>query len=50
MTVAELINSYRLTNTTDRRREDARHGRWWVEHLGTLPRGSHSKCFLEARC
>ncbi|OAI47491.1 hypothetical protein AYO43_04360 [Nitrospira sp. SCGC AG-212-E16] len=36
-TVADLINSYRLTNLTDRRREDARHGRWWVEHFGTLP-------------
>lgn len=37
LTVAELINSYRLTNTTDRRREDVRHARWWVEHLGALP-------------
>jgi len=37
MTVAELINSYRLTNTTERRREDPRHAKWWVDHLGTLP-------------
>jgi hypothetical protein len=40
MTVAELINAYRVTNLPERRREDARHGRWWVEHFGTLPRGS----------
>ena len=40
MTVAELINRYRLTNLTDQRQEDARHARWWVEHCGTLPRGS----------
>src|SRR5262245_32200541 len=37
MTVAELINTYRLTNLTDRRREDVRHGHWWTEHLGTIP-------------
>ena len=36
-TVTELINTYRLTNTTDRRREDPRHARWWVEHFGALP-------------
>ncbi|HEV8328462.1 MAG TPA: site-specific integrase [Nitrospiraceae bacterium] len=36
-TVADLINTYRVANTTDRRREDARHARWWVEHFGTLP-------------
>ena len=36
MTVAEFINTYRLTNLTDRRREDARHARWWVEELGAL--------------
>jgi len=39
MTVAELINAYRLMHLTDRRREDVRHARWWVEQLGTLPRG-----------
>ena len=37
MTVAELINTYRLKNITDRRREDPRHARWWTEHFGTLP-------------
>ena len=37
MTVAELIYSYRLTNRTDRRRDDALHARWWAGHLGTLP-------------
>jgi integrase len=38
LTVAELINTYRVTNLTERRREDPRHARWWVEeHLGTLP-------------
>lgn len=37
MTVAELIHSYRVTNLTDRRREDPRHARWWVDHFGTLP-------------
>ncbi len=37
MTTAELINTYRLTNLNDRRREDVRHARWWVEHFGTLP-------------
>ncbi|MGH7180917.1 MAG: hypothetical protein ACREJN_02950, partial [Nitrospiraceae bacterium] len=37
MTVAELIHAYRLTNLTDRRREDARHAHWWVEHLGSVP-------------
>jgi integrase len=36
-TVAELIHAYRVTNTTDRRREDPRHARWWAEHLGMLP-------------
>jgi integrase len=37
MTVAELIDAYRLTNTTAHRREDPRHARWWVEHFGALP-------------
>lgn len=37
MTIAELINTYRLTNLNDRRREDVRHARWWVEHFGPLP-------------
>lgn len=39
MTVAELINTYRLKHRTERRREDVRHARWWVEQVGTLPRG-----------
>jgi integrase len=37
VTIADLINTYRLTNTSDRRREDPRHARWWVAHLGPLP-------------
>jgi hypothetical protein len=40
MTVCELIQAYRVTNLTERRRKDPRHARWWVEHFGTLPRGS----------
>lgn len=36
-TVAELINSYRTLNLTDRRREDPRHARWWIEHFGARP-------------
>lgn len=37
MTVAELINTYRVTNLTERQREDVRHARAWTEQLGTLP-------------
>jgi len=37
MTLTELINAYRLTHTDEGRREDARHGRWWIEQLGDLP-------------
>src|SRR5512146_1636284 len=37
MTVAALITTYRLTHPQEPRREDARHARWWVEHIGQLP-------------
>lgn len=37
MTVAELINMYRLTSIIGHRREDPRHAHWWKEHLITLP-------------
>src|SRR5687768_6694468 len=37
MTLAELITTYPLTNSAERRREDARHARWWREQLGHLP-------------
>jgi len=49
MTVAELINTYRLTNTEDGRREDPRHARWWVEHFGALPVSAlTTECILRA--
>lgn len=49
VTVAELITTFRLTNTTDRRREDPRHARWWTDHLGTLPVSLLTQaCILQA--
>jgi integrase len=37
VTVAELLNSYRLTSGERQRNEDERHAHWWTEQLGDLP-------------
>ena len=37
LTVGRLIQLYRVQPGDHRRKEDPRHGRWWVEHFGTLP-------------
>lgn len=36
LTVGRLIQLYRVQPGDHRRKEDARHARWWVEHVGTL--------------
>jgi integrase len=37
MTVGELIDAYRVTNPTERRRDDDQLARWWDRQLGACP-------------